>query len=252
MISADRAGERRRWTNRPSRPEPYIFFTACHQPAMVLARDLRLPTALPCDTDPLHELFFFTTVAAAPNGDYLAAGRDNGDVLVWERQGRRYERVSVLRCNRRIIRVLLHVPPSRDDQGFYLYVAAESENQLFQREGDQACEISSWRFPAGAPSALIAKTPTHDVSDIALGRYRRTVVSSHETRLPVDRYLRPAMYGLVSSHEHERGAGPHAAYYERFPHGVLSVAVTSDLSVAFARTADRITRVEPKRISPAI
>jgi hypothetical protein len=59
------------------------------------------------------------------------------------------------------------------------------------------------------------------------------------------------MYGLVNSHEHERGAGPYAAYYEPFPHGVLSVAVASDLSVAFARTASSVTRVEPKRMHPA-
>jgi WD40 repeat protein len=196
VISGDRASERRRRASRPSRPEPYIFFTACHQPAMVLARDLRLPRALPCDTDPLHELFFVTTVAAAPNGDYLAAGRDNGDVLVWKREGSGYERIAVLRYSGRVIRVLLHIPPSRHDEGVYLYVAAESDKQLSQREGDQACEISSWRFGPAAPHALIATTSTHDVSDIAVGRYRRTVISSHETRLPVDRYRRPPCTGL--------------------------------------------------------
>jgi hypothetical protein len=253
-IANDTAVTDRKRARRTSGPGPYIFFTARHQAAFIRARDLHIVGALPSDTLPSGYDPDFTTIAADPAGDYVAAGRDIGDLYVWKRVGLRYETIAVLKCDGRVIRVLLHVPPTRNDQAFYVYAAAHSNRPISTAGGDNCCDILSWRFPGNAPAVHIATTPSNDETDIALGSDRQIVLSAHRSRSPLSRYTKPPMYGMVRSHQHERGrprTGYWTGYYEEFTDGVLSVAVTRDRMVAFARDdAGGVTRIEPKSVEP--
>jgi hypothetical protein len=69
----------------------------------------------------------FATVAADRSGEYVAGGRDNGDVHVWRRTGDGYEQIAMVQCHQWVTRVLLHVESAGPDEGIYVYAAARTD-----------------------------------------------------------------------------------------------------------------------------
>lgn len=224
-----------------------LVITLGGQVALVRARDLGVLGVMPGEIRPSY-IPDFATVAADRGGEYVAGGRDNGDVHVWRRTGDGYEQIAMVQCHRRVTRVLLHAEQSGPDEGIYVYAAAHTDKPVPMWPPDhRASEISSWKFSPDGTYARDATSLTWEVTDIALGRDRRTVLCSCRLSQPLFRYEKPPKYGLVSSHEHLRAAGSPAGYFERFTDGVLSVAVTADLAIAFARDdTGRVTRIRPR------
>jgi WD40 repeat protein len=244
------AGHRERVVRRLLKsPSPafdaVLVITLGDRVALVRARDLEVLGVMPGEITPSFTPDF-ATVAADRSGEWVAGGRDNGDVHVWRRAGDGYEQTAVVQCHPWVTRVLLHVESAGSDQGVYVYAAAHSDEPgPFSSEGP-ASEISSWKFSPDGTYAHIATSVTPEVTDIALGRDRRVVLYSCRMSRPIFRREKPPKYGLVTSREHLRAADSDAYFYKRFTDGVLSVAVTADLTVAFARDdTGQVTRICP-------
>jgi WD domain, G-beta repeat len=215
--------------------------------ALARARDLEVLEVMPGEIPPIV-MRDFATIAADRGGTYVAAGRDNGDVHVWRRTGDGYEQIAIVQClHLWVTRVLLHVEPAGPDEGVYVYAAAHTDKPLPFEPSHPASEISSWKFAPDGTYARVATSLTREVTDIALGRDRRIVLCAHRMSRPLFRYEKPPRYGLVSTHEHLRAADSDVHYLAPFTDGVLSVAVTTDLAVAFARDdTGRITQISPQ------
>ena len=214
--------------------------------ALVRARDLEVLGVMPGEVRPSFTPDF-ATVAADPSGAYVAGGRDNGDVHVWRRAGDVYEQIAMVQClGKWVTRVLLHVEPTGPDEGTYLYAAAHSDKPLPLEPSGPASEITSWKFSPDGTYAQVTASLTRRITDIALGQDRGVVLYSCRMDRPLFRYEKPPRYGLVGTHEHLRTAGSTVSYLARFTDGVLSVAVTADLAVAFARDdTGQVTRIRP-------
>lgn len=222
-----------------------LVITLGDQVALVRGRDLEVYGVMPAEIWPgfLRE---FATLAADRSGEYVVGGRDDGNVHVWRRTGDGYKQIAMVQCHQWVTRVLVHVESTGPDEGTYVYAAAAADKVLPTQPQSPMSEITSWKFSPDGTYHRDATSLTHEVTDIALGRDRRIVLCSSRLRRPLFRYEKPPKYGLVSSHEHLRAAGSHAGYLERFTDGVLSVAVTADFAIAFARDdTGRVARICP-------
>ena len=240
----ERTARRLLKTHAPA-SDAVLVITLGDQVALVRACDLEVLGAMPCETWRIV-MRDFATVAADPSREYVAGGRDDGRVHVWRRAGDTYQEIALLHLGQWVTRVLLHVESAGPDEGIYVYVAADTDKPLPIQSSDRASEISSWKFSTDGTYAQVATSLTRKVTDIALGRDRRIVLCSRRMDRPRLRHQKPPRYGLVNTHEHLRVDGSHVNYFEQFTDGVLSVAVTADLAVAFARDdTGKVTRIRP-------
>jgi len=226
-----------------------LVVTAGNHVVAMRASDLHVIGALPCATPPPSlSSPLFKSVAATRDGHIVAGGRLNGKVFIWLRGERgSYEPLHARVFAGEVIRLLLSDPGVHASQTTCLYVARTTPGRTSRPwvEGEQ-CEISTWEFSARAEPRQVAAVPVDDLTDIAAGR-DGTVLSSHRYQ-----YERRALgdhnrivNGAVESHTLPP-VREGARFFNQSRAGILSVAVTRDLRVAFARGDDgRITTVKP-------
>jgi hypothetical protein len=226
-----------------------LAVTAGQNVLVVRAKDLHVLGALPCDTPrPSLSNPLFKSVAATNDGRFVAGGRFNGQVYIWQCNERgSYQLMHSLSFPGEILRLLLSDPSVYASQLTGLYVARYTAGSLPAGwDGGEACEISSWDFSARAMPSQVAKIPAADLTDIAVGR-DGTVLSSHRYQ-----YARRAILDhrrIVKGAVESNGLPPireRVPFFEQTEPGILSVAGTQDLRVAFARDDDgRVTAIKP-------
>jgi hypothetical protein len=234
---------------RFARQQALLAVTAGEQIALLSAGSLRLLGSLPCDDPPSPFSENFKSVCADRDGRFIAAGRANGQVRIWQRGARQsYDLLHSISLPGNIIRVLFPVRDAGTGALGEMYIARAmtlAERPSYAR--GERCEISRWEFSARAEPSRKAAVPAEDITDIAAAG-DGMVISSHRFeygKRSITNYSR-FVSGAVESH----GVPPlneRVRYFTELDAGALSVAVTADLRTAFARCDNgQVAVVKPR------